>query len=70
MTGGRENMVDKNQFVKDLRMGDNVDSLFAVKYKKPPREYASGFWFDSRPHFVHITIARLDDYEYEIEEYA
>ncbi len=41
-------MVNKNQFVKDLRMGDNVDSLFAVKYKKPPREYASGFWFEFR----------------------
>ena len=32
-------MVSKNQFVKDLRVGDNVDSLFAIKYKKPPREY-------------------------------
>ncbi|MDD2778226.1 MAG: HD domain-containing protein [Methanocellales archaeon] len=41
-------MVSKNQFVKDLRMGDNVDTLFAVKYKKPPREYTSGFWFEFR----------------------
>ncbi len=41
-------MVNKDQFVKYLRMGENVDSLFAVKYKKPPREYTSGFWFEFR----------------------
>lgn len=41
-------MVNKNQFVKDLRVGDNVDSIFAVKYKKPPKEYTSGFWSEFR----------------------
>lgn len=42
----------KNQFVRDLKEGDMVNSMFAVKYKKPPREYKSkskeGEWFEIR----------------------
>ncbi|KAA0003346.1 MAG: HD domain-containing protein [Thermoplasmata archaeon] len=42
----------KNQFVKDLKEGDIVNSMFAVKYKKPPRGYKSkskeGEWFEIR----------------------
>lgn len=42
----------KNQFVQDLKEGDLVNSMFAVKYKKPPREYKSkskeGEWFEIR----------------------
>ena len=42
----------KNQFVRDFKEGDIVNSVFAVKYKKPPREYKSkskeGEWFEIR----------------------
>src|SRR5512136_3323851 len=38
----------KTQFVKDLKDGDEVDSLFSVKFKKPPRQYAKGIMFEVR----------------------
>jgi len=38
----------KTQFVKDLKDGDEVDSLFSVKFKKPPRQYAKGMMFEVR----------------------
>jgi 3'-5' exoribonuclease len=38
----------KKQFVKDLKEGDEVESLFSVKYKKPVRQYAKGFGFEVR----------------------
>jgi len=38
----------KTQFVKDLKDGDEVDSLFSVKFKKPPRQYAKGLMFEVR----------------------
>ncbi|MDI6888115.1 MAG: HD domain-containing protein [Methanocellales archaeon] len=38
----------KTQFIKDLKSGDIVDSTFAVKYKKPPKTYTSGFSFEFR----------------------
>lgn len=38
----------KRQFVKNLATGDDVDDLFSVKYKKPPRRYAKGFAFEAR----------------------
>lgn len=42
----------KNQFIGNLKEGDIVNSMFAVKYKKPPREYKSkskeGEWFEIR----------------------
>ncbi len=43
-----EKSMTKTQFVKDLKSGDIVDSIFAVKYKKPPRPYTSGFCFEFR----------------------
>jgi 3'-5' exoribonuclease len=41
-----ENM--KKQFVKDLKTGEQVDSAFSVKYKKPPRKYRYGYLFEFR----------------------
>ncbi|MCD5409254.1 MAG: hypothetical protein LRZ87_00575, partial [Methanocellales archaeon] len=41
-------MISKNQFIKDIKKGDVIDDSFAVKYKKPPKEYTSGFWFEFR----------------------
>jgi 3'-5' exoribonuclease len=38
----------KTQFVKDLKDGDEVDSLFSVKFRKPPRQYAKGLMFEAR----------------------
>lgn len=38
----------KNQFIQDLKEGDEVDSLFSVKYKKPPKAYSKGFMFEVR----------------------
>jgi len=38
----------KTQFIKDLKNGDTVDSVFAVKYKKPPKPYTSGLCFEFR----------------------
>ena len=38
----------KNQFVHDLKEGDEVDSLFSVKFKKPPKAYSKGFMFEVR----------------------
>lgn len=40
--------MDKIQFVKDLKAGDKVDSVFAVKFKKPVREYINGYMFEAR----------------------
>jgi len=42
----------KTQFVSDLVEGDRVNSTFAVKFTKPPREYKNvgkdGAWFELR----------------------
>ncbi len=38
----------KKQFIQDLKEGDEVDSLFSVKFKKPPRAYSKGFMFEVR----------------------
>ena len=38
----------KKQFVSGLKDGAEVDSLFAVKFKKPVRGYKNGFWFEVR----------------------
>ncbi len=35
----------KEQFVENLREGDAVNDLFAVKLKNPPRAYKKGTWF-------------------------
>ncbi|MDI6708578.1 MAG: HD domain-containing protein [Candidatus Thermoplasmatota archaeon] len=40
--------MDKLQFIKDLKQGDKVSSLFAVKFKKPIREYVNGYMFEMR----------------------
>lgn len=34
-----------NQFVEELADGDDVDGLFAVKYKKPVKDYRNGHFF-------------------------
>ncbi len=34
--------------IKDLKEEDKVDSLFAVKFKKPMREYVNGYMFEVR----------------------
>ena len=36
------------QYVKDLKQGDKVESVFAVKFKKPPKRYAHGQMFELR----------------------
>jgi 3'-5' exoribonuclease len=36
----------KEQFIENLREGDVVNDLFAVKLKNPPRPYKKGTWFD------------------------
>jgi len=41
-------MFMKKQFVSDLKVGDMVDDLFAVKYKKLPQPYQKGYWFEMR----------------------
>jgi len=42
----------KKQFIDELEEGDVVNSMFAVKFKKPPRKYKSrskgGEWFEVR----------------------
>lgn len=40
--------IRKVKFIRDLAVGDVVKDVFAVKYKKPPREYASGYVFEIR----------------------
>lgn len=35
----------KEQFIENLREGDAVNDLFAVKLKNPPRAYKKGTWF-------------------------
>ena len=44
-------MVDaqrKRKLICDLKDGEQVDSLFSVKQKRPPRSYARGYWFELR----------------------
>lgn len=41
-------MVGKRQFVRNVALGDEVDDVFSVKYKKPPRRYANGLMFEVR----------------------
>jgi len=36
----------KEQYIENLREGDVVNDLFAIKIKKPPRPYKRGTWFD------------------------
>ena len=36
----------KEQYVENLKEGDVVNDMFAVKIKKPPRPYKRGTWFD------------------------
>jgi 3'-5' exoribonuclease len=36
------------QYVKDLKQGERVESLFAIKFKKPPKRYAHGHMFELR----------------------
>ncbi|RLF27612.1 MAG: HD family phosphohydrolase [Thermoplasmata archaeon] len=36
----------KEQFIKDLKEGDEINDFFAVKIKNPPRPYKKGIWFD------------------------
>ena len=36
----------KQQFIENLREGDVVNDIFAVKIKNPPRQYKKGIWFD------------------------
>lgn len=38
----------KKQFIKDLKPGDGVDSVFAVKFKKPVKNYVKGYMFEVR----------------------
>jgi 3'-5' exoribonuclease len=38
----------KRQFLKDLQEGDEVDDVFSIRYKKPPREYSKGYMFEVR----------------------
>ncbi len=38
----------KSQFVKDLKEGEEVETTFSVKFKKPIRRYARGFMFELR----------------------
>ncbi|MDH7507020.1 MAG: HD domain-containing protein [Candidatus Thermoplasmatota archaeon] len=35
----------KEQFIENLKEGDTVNDLFAVKLKNPPRAYKKGTWF-------------------------
>ena len=35
----------KEQFIEDLREGDVVNDIYAVKIKNPPRPYKRGTWF-------------------------
>jgi 3'-5' exoribonuclease len=41
-------MVGKRQFVRNVVLGDEIDDVFSVKYKKPPRRYANGLMFEVR----------------------
>jgi 3'-5' exoribonuclease len=38
--------IKKQQFVENLREGDVVNDIYAVKIKNPPRQYKKGVWFD------------------------
>ncbi len=38
--------IKKEQYVENLREGDVVNDIYAVKLKNPPRQYKKGVWFD------------------------
>ncbi len=38
----------KHQFVNKLKDGEQVNDFFAVKFKKPPKPYESGYYFEMR----------------------
>lgn len=38
----------KIQFVTNIEAGDEVEDVFSVKYKKPPKRYAGGLMFEVR----------------------
>ncbi len=38
--------IKKEQFIENLREGDVVNDIYAVKIKNPPRQYKKGVWFD------------------------
>ena len=38
--------IKKEQFIENLREGDVVNDIYAVKIKNPPRQYKKGIWFD------------------------
>ncbi|MEM2944211.1 MAG: HD domain-containing protein [Methanomassiliicoccales archaeon] len=38
----------KKRFIKNLVAGEEIDELFSIKYKKPPRKYARGYMFELR----------------------
>lgn len=40
--------MDNKKFIKDFNSGEVLHSKLAVKFKKPPREYAKGYRFDVR----------------------
>ncbi len=43
---GRLDSGEKRQFVSDLKLGSDVNDVFAVKFKGPLREYVKGWCFD------------------------
>jgi 3'-5' exoribonuclease len=38
----------KRQFIADLKDGDIINDMFAVKFKKPPKPYERGYYFEIR----------------------
>ena len=40
--------MELKKFISDFKSGEQILSKFAVKFKKPPREYAKGYRFDIR----------------------
>ncbi|PKK86344.1 MAG: hypothetical protein CVT48_01565 [Thermoplasmata archaeon HGW-Thermoplasmata-1] len=46
VASGPADAAGKKQFIKELVSGDNVEDLFAVKTKNPPRDYAKGVFFE------------------------
>ncbi len=40
--------MNHKKYIKDFKAGEKIQSKFAVKFKKPPREYAKGYRFDIR----------------------
>ncbi len=46
-----ENNIEKRrkiQFISELKPGDIVNDMFAVKFKKPPKRYEAGYYFEIR----------------------